>query len=42
MLYDAAAGIYLTKTRAYNPKTGRFLERDKLDESSKDCYKGFI
>ena len=41
MLYDAAAGLYLTKTRAYNPKTGRFLERDILDESPKDGYKGF-
>jgi RHS repeat-associated protein len=41
MLYDAAAGLYLTKTRAYNPKTGRFLQRDILDEDAKDGYDGF-
>ncbi|MHB9053386.1 MAG: RHS repeat domain-containing protein [Thermoleophilia bacterium] len=42
MLYDAATGLYLTKTRAYNPKTGRFLQRDILDESGKKgVYKGF-
>lgn len=42
MLYDAATGLYLTKTRAYNPKTGRFLQRDILDESGKNgVYKGF-
>jgi RHS repeat-associated protein len=41
MLYDAAAGIYITRTRAYNPRTGRFLERDILDEDAKDGYKGF-
>jgi RHS repeat-associated protein len=41
MLYDAAAGIYLTRTRAYNPKTGRFLSRDILDEDAKDGYDGF-
>ncbi|MHB0867742.1 MAG: RHS repeat-associated core domain-containing protein [Thermoleophilia bacterium] len=41
MLYDAAAGIYLTKSRAYNPKTGRFLQRDILDEDAKGGYTGF-
>ncbi|MHB1390462.1 MAG: RHS repeat-associated core domain-containing protein [Thermoleophilia bacterium] len=41
MLFDAAAGIYLTKSRAYNPKTGRFLQRDILDEDARDGYTGF-
>ncbi|MHB8968785.1 MAG: RHS repeat-associated core domain-containing protein [Thermoleophilia bacterium] len=42
MLYDAMAGLYITKTRAYNPKTGRFLQRDILDEKGKDgVYAGF-
>ena len=42
MLYDAATGLYLTKSRVYDPKTGRFLSRDILDESGKNgVYKGF-
>jgi RHS repeat-associated protein len=42
MLYDAMAGLYLTRTRAYNPRTGRFLQRDKLDESGRNgIYRGF-
>ena len=42
MLYDAAAGIYLTKARAYNPRISRFLQRDILDESGKKGkYAGF-
>jgi RHS repeat-associated protein len=42
MLYDIAAGLYLTRTRAYDPKTGRFLQRDILDEKGKDgVYAGF-
>ncbi|RJQ45922.1 MAG: hypothetical protein C4534_03580 [Gaiellales bacterium] len=42
MLYDAMAGLYITKTRAYNPKTERFLQRDILDEQGKDgVYAGF-
>jgi RHS repeat-associated protein len=36
------AGLYLTRTRAYNPRTGRFLQRDKLDESGRNgIYRGF-
>jgi len=36
------AGLYLTRTRAYNPKTGRFLQRDILDEKGRDgVYAGF-
>lgn len=41
MLYDVAAGLYITGTRAYNPRTGRFIQRDILDEDAKDGYKGF-
>ena len=42
MLYDAATGLYLTKSRVYDPKTGRFLSRDILDETGKNgVYKGF-
>ena len=42
ILYDAATGLYLTKSRVYDPKTGRFLSRDILDESGKNgVYKGF-
>lgn len=41
MLFDAAAGLYLTRTRAYNPRTGRFIQRDILDEDEKDGYQGF-
>lgn len=28
LFYDAAAGLYLTRTRAYDPEIGRFVERD--------------
>jgi len=36
------AGLYLTRTRAYNSRTGRFLQRDILDESGRNgIYRGF-
>ncbi len=43
MLFDAATGLYLTRTRVYDPRTGRFLSRDVMDESGdkNGVYKGF-
>jgi len=33
MFYDADSGLYLTKYRAYDPVSGRWLSRDRLGES---------
>ena len=42
MLYDAATGLYLTKSRAYNPVTRRFLERDTIMQQDRNgSYVGF-
>ena len=42
MFFDAATGLYLTRTRVYDPKTGRFLSRDQLMEKEKNgSFKGF-
>ena len=42
MLFDAATGLYLTRTRVYDPRTGRFLSRDQIMEKEKDgSFKGF-
>ncbi len=32
MFYHAASGLYLTETRAYDPRTGRWLSRDPEEE----------
>jgi RHS repeat-associated protein len=34
MFYHADSGLYLTRTRAYNPATGRWLSRDPLGEGT--------
>jgi RHS repeat-associated protein len=33
MQYHAPSGLYLTKYRAYEPKTGRWLSRDPIEEA---------
>jgi RHS repeat-associated protein len=33
MLYHADSGLYLTQYRAYDPRTGRWLSRDPIEEA---------
>jgi RHS repeat-associated protein len=34
MFYDSSTGLYLTRTRAYSPRLGRWLSRDPLGEAA--------
>jgi RHS repeat-associated protein len=38
MQYHAPSGLYLTKYRAYDPETGRWLSRDPIEEARVNLY----
>jgi RHS repeat-associated protein len=42
MHYHAPSGLYLTKFRAYNPKTGRWLSRDPIEEAGGINLYGYV
>jgi RHS repeat-associated protein len=41
LFYDAEAGLYLTRARAYDPDLGRFLQRDPLHRTPLGSQKDF-
>jgi RHS repeat-associated protein len=42
MHYHAPSGLYLTKFRAYDPKTGRWLSRDPIEEAGGINLYGYV